>query len=214
MSADSTGDALEENSLEEDAPEDDDRGAGERTTGWRGLTFAVLIGLAGSGLALYALTRTWAVEVIIRPAPLPDLRIPHDGPEELVGVAVTALAAIGAATVATRGVLRRVVGMFVLLIGCSLAAGGISGVAHSLGLWAGQRMAEHGWPAALCLVGGVAVGFAGWLTLRYGRYWPALGARYEPGRARTSGRSAARDGSAASVQAWDALDRGEDPTLR
>jgi Tryptophan-associated transmembrane protein (Trp_oprn_chp) len=172
-------------------------------TGRRALAYAVLLCLAGAGLALYAATRTWNVEVTVRPAPLPELRSAHHGPSWLAPIAVVGLAAAGA-LIATRGTARRAVGVLLILVGAGLAVGGGQGLADS-------RL----WPA-LCLIGGVAVALAGGLTVARGQTWPGMGARYERSRTAPSDRPApaARDGSVASTQAWDALDRGEDPTLR
>jgi Tryptophan-associated transmembrane protein (Trp_oprn_chp) len=173
----------------------------------RGLAYAVLLCLAGAGLALYAATRTWNVEVTLRPAPLPELRTAHRGAAWLAPIAVAGLAAAGA-LLATRGTVRRAVGVLLVLIGAGLALGGGRGLVDG-------RL----WPA-LCLVGGAAVAVAGALAVARGKTWPAMGARYERGRGRggdaPSDRPvpAARDGSVASTQVWDALDRGEDPTLR
>jgi hypothetical protein len=171
--------------------------------GRRGLAYAVLLCVGGAALALYAATRTWFVEVTVRPAPLPPLRTPHHGASWLAPVAVVGLAAAGA-VLATRGAVRRAVGVLLLLIGAGLAAGGGRGLADT-------RL----WPA-LCVVGGLAVAVAGALTVAGGHTWPTMGARYDRGPDATSDRPvpAAQNGSVASTQAWDALDRGEDPTLR
>jgi uncharacterized membrane protein (TIGR02234 family) len=181
--------------------------------GRRGLAYAIVLCLAGAALALYASTRTWTVEVTARPAPLPDLRTAHDGPAWLAPIAVVGLAAAGA-VLATRAAVRRAVGVLLVLIGGGIAAGGAHGLLA--GGSRGQVLTDSRlWPA-LCLVGGLAVVAAGGLTAARGQTWPAMGARYERGRDGTSDRPvpAARNGSVASTQAWDALDRGEDPTLR
>lgn len=171
--------------------------------GRRGLAYAVLLCLAGAGLALYAATRTWSVEVTVRPAPLPELRTDHRGAAWIAPVAVVGLAAAGA-LVATRGAARRAVGVLLVFIGAGLALGGGQGLPEA-------RL----WPA-LCLLGGVVVAVAGGLTVIHGHTWPAMGARYERGRDAPSDRPApaVQDGPVASTQAWDALDRGEDPTVR
>jgi tryptophan-associated transmembrane protein len=169
----------------------------------RGLAHAVLLCVGGAGLALYAATRTWAVEVAVRPAPLPARHTAQDGAAWLAPIAVVGLAAAGA-VLATRGTARRAVGVLLLLIGAGLVAGGGQGLPDS-------RL----WPA-LCLAGGLAVALAGGLTAARGQTWPTMGARYERDREATSDRPVpvAQDGSVGSIQAWDALDRGEDPTLR
>jgi uncharacterized membrane protein (TIGR02234 family) len=53
----------------------------------------------------------------------------------------------------------------------------------------------------------------GLLTALRGRDWPAMGARYER-RSRQSAPAAGPIHGAGTVEAWDALDRGEDPTER
>lgn len=186
------------------------RGLARGLVGRRGLAYTVLVCVVGAGLVLYVAARTWSVEVTDRPAPLPDLRTAHDGPGWLSPIAVVAFAAAGA-VVATRGAVRRTVGILLGVMGAGLVAGGGHGLA------AGQGVGRV-W-AALCVVGGLAVALAGALTVAYGRRWPAMGTRYErrAGRRQTTSDRpipAVRDGSVASAQAWDALDRGEDPTLR
>jgi hypothetical protein len=184
--------------------------------GRRELTYAVLLCLAGAGLAVWAATRTWAVEVTPRSVPLPALREERSGAALLPwlpALAVVALAGAGA-VLATRRGLRRAVGLVILVLGAAVAVGGGYALTAT---FAGEVSRQ--WPA-LCLLGGVlaAVG-GGWTALR-GATWPAMGARYERpargGGATTSGGPEAT-GAAASTRgttdAWDALDRGEDPTV-
>lgn len=190
--------------------------------GRRRLAYAVLLCLAGAGLAVFAATRTWAVELTARPVPLPAVRDVRTGGALLPWVpalAVVGLAGAGA-LLATRDRLRRSVGGLALLIGVALAAGGGYGLAGPVAGEISRR-----WPL-LCLLGGLltAVG-GGWVAVA-GHRWPAMGARYErPARvaaptARTTGadqREAADARLARDARritdAWDALDRGEDPTL-
>jgi hypothetical protein len=179
----------------------------------RELTYAVLLCLAGAGLALWASTRTWSVELTARPAPLPPLRQARTGAgllPWLPALAVVALAG-GGAVLATRGAARRLVGVLLLALGAAVAAGGGYGLVAAL-----DGEVSRQWPA-LCLVGGVLAAGGGVLTALRGAAWPAMGARYE----RPARRAAdPRAGEAATgpvtgrhtTQAWDALDRGEDPT--
>ncbi|SCL23779.1 Trp biosynthesis-associated membrane protein [Micromonospora inyonensis] len=181
------------------------------------MTYAVLLCLAGAGLAVWAATRTWAVEVTPRPVPLPALREERSGAALLPwlpALAVVALAGAGA-VLATRGGLRRLVGLLILVLGAAVAAGG--GYALAAG-FAGDVSRQ--WPA-LCLLGGLLAAVGGAWTARRGSAWPAMGARYErPAR----GGATTADGPAApgavvptrgrgTTDAWDALDRGEDPTV-
>ncbi|MEV1287593.1 Trp biosynthesis-associated membrane protein [Micromonospora sp. NPDC049679] len=184
----------------------------------RALTYALLFCLAGAGLALYAATRTWAVEVTVRPAPLPGLRTARTGGSLLPwlpALAVVGLAGAGA-VIATRGLTRRLVGMLLLLIGVGLTAGGGYGVLAVDPGGAGAGAAA--WPT-LCAVGGLLLAGGGLVTALRGQHWPSMGARYERPPARRDGvadgpvETSGRVEGAGTRQAWDALDRGEDPTV-
>jgi uncharacterized membrane protein (TIGR02234 family) len=196
---------------------------GQLKAGRRQLAYAVLLCLAGAGLGFFAATRTWAVELAGRPAPLPSVRIAQTGAvllPWLSPLAVVGLAGAGA-VLATRGAGRRLVGGLLLLVGLGVAGGGAYGL---LGLARGA--ASPAWPV-LCVVGGLLAASAGALTAVRGHSWPAMGARYERG-ATAPGATAGRGRDAVSApipagtdgrvegrrttEAWDALDRGEDPT--
>lgn len=173
--------------------------------GVRGRRLAVLLCAAGAGLALFAATRVWVVEVTARPAPLPELRHARSGADLLPWLsplAVVALAGTGA-VLATRAVARRVVGALLLLVNLALVGGGAYGV----------RLADTGeprvlWPV-LCAVGGLLAAVGGVLVVLRGRDWPGIGPRYDGAARGGAARALAADGTAA---VWDALDRGEDPT--
>lgn len=183
--------------------------------GRRHLTYAVLLSLAGAGLALYAATRTWSVEITARPSPLSPLRESHTGGALLPwlpALALVGLAAAGA-LLATRRSGRRLVGGLMVLVGLGVAAGGGYGLA---GLEGGRT--QPIW-ALLCGLGGLVVTVAGLLTVARGHTWPAMGARYERARPGTpgsgpggSGAGGGRVDARRTTAAWDALDRGEDPT--
>ncbi|GLI01197.1 Trp biosynthesis-associated membrane protein [Phytohabitans aurantiacus] len=153
----------------------------------REISIAVVLSAAGAGLALFAATRTWWVEVVPRPAPLPATRTPHDGGGLLPALALVGLAGAGA-LVATKGRARRWLGVLLLLNGAGVATSGALGLADATG-----------WPLA-CVAGGVLLAAGGALAVVRGGGWPSLGTRYERAPVVTSD--------------WDALDRGEDPTLR
>ncbi|MEU1886234.1 Trp biosynthesis-associated membrane protein [Micromonospora sp. WMMD987] len=184
--------------------------AGSTPGGRRELTYAVLLCLAGAGLACWAATRTWAVEVLARGA-LPAARQERSGAELLPWLPALGLVALagGGAVLATRGRVRRSLGGLVALLGLAVAAGAGYGLTADLGVEVHRR-----WPA-LCLLGGLVAAGGGLLTARRGGHWPAMGARYERpartgGPARPDGRPIADRGTR---EAWDALDRGEDPTV-
>ncbi|MFI6388368.1 Trp biosynthesis-associated membrane protein [Nonomuraea sp. NPDC050540] len=132
----------------------------------------------------------------------------------LTAVGLAALAGV-VAVLATKGVMRRVVGALLGLCGAGLGWITFSALSPgSIAGWARNVPALHGvtdpaytiemaWPvvagvgAALVLVGGVMA------VVRGGR-WTAMSARYER---RPAGQRPADDRSM-----WDALDRGDDPT--
>jgi hypothetical protein len=159
-----------------------------------GRVIAVLACAAGAGLALFAATRTWAVDVTVRPEPLPPTRTAQTGGDLLPwlpALALVGLAGAGA-VIALRGRARQWLGVLLLVVGVVVAAGGGYGLTEATG-----------WPLA-CTAGGLLLAAGGALTAARGRLWPSLGARYE---------RAARPAGDGPTAAWDALDRGEDPTL-
>jgi hypothetical protein len=179
--------------------------AGVDRAGRRGLTTAVVACAAGAGLVLLAAARTWSTTVTVRAAPLPPERVAHTGgglTPWLPAVALVGLAGAGA-LLATRGVVRRAVGVLLLLVGLGLAAGGAARFHLASG---GGR----GWPV-LVVVGGLVVAWSGYRTLRDSAAWPAMGSRYERAD-RAAPKRGAQDRGDAGV--WDDIDRGVDPTIR
>ncbi|MBB2941564.1 putative membrane protein (TIGR02234 family) [Actinoplanes lutulentus] len=175
---------------------------------------SVVACLAGAGLTLYAVTRVWSVQVEHRTG-LSDLRTEQTGAESqpwLIGLALVALAGTGA-LLATRGRVRRGLGVLLTLIGAGIVAGA---ALARLGLDAGDAGASAAiWPF-LCVLGGAAVAVGGVLAARHGHLWSAMSSRYERSTApQVSPEKAQVPESPADTRAlWDALDRGDDPTVR
>jgi hypothetical protein len=167
---------------------------------------AILGCLAGAGLTLYAVTRTWSLTVEHRTG-LSDLTTSRTGADEqpwLIGLAVVALAGTGA-LLATKGLARRVLGGLLTLTGAGIVAGAILARA---GLDGGSAL----WPVASVL-GGLAIVAGGLLAARHGHRWAAMSARYERAPARAVVRRESSELEPADNRAaWDALDRGDDPT--
>ncbi len=175
----------------------------------RELTYAVLLCLAGAGLACWAATRTWSVELTARGS-LPPSRQARSGTDLLPWVSALALVALagGGAVLATRGRVRRLLGGLLTLLGLAVAAGGGYGLTAAF-----DGEVSRQWPA-LCLVGGLIAAAGGLVTALRGGDWPAMGARYE--RPVRAAEQSPTDGPAvgrSTRDAWDALDRGEDPTV-
>ncbi|GAA4600044.1 hypothetical protein BJY16_003323 [Actinoplanes octamycinicus] len=163
---------------------------------------AIMACLAGAGLTLYAVTRTWSRTVEHRPglSDLTTVRTGADAQPWLIGLAVVALAGAGA-LLATKGLARRVLGGVLAATGAGIVAGALL-----------ARTGTTLWPVAAVL-GGVAVMVGGVLAVRHGHEWAAMSARYER-KPRVPAERAPADelAPADNRAAWDALDRGDDPT--
>ncbi|WP_409332279.1 Trp biosynthesis-associated membrane protein [Trujillonella humicola] len=188
----------------------------------RELTAAVAgCGIAG-GLALSAGGQAWATATVVRRAPLPPVT------EELAGTELAALVpacgllllAAAVAVVAVRGRARQVVGLLAAAGGATLLWSGVQGLATTPGagdlpdgVAAGATAVEVSrsvaWPVLTALAGALAVA-AGVLALVRGRTWSGMGRRYE--RATVAAPAAAGTREDRALDAWRALDRGEDPT--
>ncbi|MDP9241514.1 MAG: Trp biosynthesis-associated membrane protein [Actinomycetota bacterium] len=153
----------------------------------RELAIACLVALAGGVCVLVATGQRW------RPAHAAAVGAAVTG-QQLVPVA-RALGLVGLAGVvallAARGWTRPAVGVALVLSGVGII-GAAAAVLGGTGVL---------WPAVTGL-GGVLLLAAGGLATVRGRSWPALGARYDAPSTRSRG----------TVDAWTALDRGEDPT--
>jgi hypothetical protein len=192
-----------------------DRPTGGPRRGRRALAVALLLCLAGAAVALFAGSRTWAVELTARPAPLPMARTTRTGGDLLPwlpALALVGLAGAGA-VLATRGAARRLLGGLLLLVGLGIAAGGAYAAV------AVERGTAGIAGPLLSVTGGLSLAGGGLLTALRGHRWPGLGARYQsphragapaPGGHDTP--AARRVAGRATSEAWDALDRGEDPT--
>jgi uncharacterized membrane protein (TIGR02234 family) len=136
-------------------------------------------------------------------------------------LALVALAGV-VAVLATRGVIRRVVGIVLGLSGAALVWRAIASFdAVSVGRARALVRDHHAtvdlsnaiphveahvlWPA-LTLACGVAVAVAGAVVAWRGHTWQVMSARYE------AAPSPADDASKAAANLWTALDRGDDPT--
>jgi uncharacterized membrane protein (TIGR02234 family) len=189
-------------------------------TGRRGLLIALTGCVVGGAFVLLAGGREWGSALVTA----------ETGARNRVSVtghaAAPALPALGlallvfaGAIVAARGWLRRVVGLLLVIVG-----GAVVGVALSSGhdvatalrhrAFGVQHVVVHssvsGW-AVVAAVGGAVAVLAGALTVVAGGGWPAMGTRYEAPEPRALGR--AGNGPAEPAVAWDALDRGDDPTV-
>jgi hypothetical protein len=172
----------------------------------------VVLGCAvAAGVALFAASRTWVVETVVRAAPLPPVTTAHTGAglsPALPALALVALAGAGG-LLATRGRGRQLVAGLLLVAGLGLTV-----------LAAGKLGVAVGW-ALLTALAGLGVAAAGLVALLRGGDWPSLGTRYERRRRdeRIDGSGQVDtpvepNGELASQTMWDAIERGEDPTTQ
>jgi hypothetical protein len=169
--------------------------------------------VSGAGL-LAASSGAWATSVLQRPAPLPAQRAVLTAGELAPGARALGLVVLAAAAalLAARGRARSAVGVVLLL--CALGAAVLSARAAldpAAAAPSGQpaSLTATARPALATLAGLVGVA-AGALVVTRGHRWPALGRRYETPAARAEAQPAGAPVEGAG--AWDALDRGEDPT--
>ncbi len=186
----------------------------------------VVLGLASLGV-LVSYGATWAEALV----PVFAGADPTGGPGREVALTGRDLAPLGAAMgwvglaaiaalLATRTWGRRVTGAVVLVAGgvagvTSLAfgltdaatGGGGAFVSAALGVTSDAPAAQVSITAwwAVAALAGLAMLACGLLAVLDGPAWPRLGARYS--------RDDARSGPPSAAAAWDALDRGEDPTV-
>jgi len=175
------------------------------------------------GLALSAGGQTWASVTAVRHPPLPPVTVAVLGSDAapLVPAGGLVLLAGAVALLAVRGFGRVVVGLLMALAGGVLAwsgvrvlIGGLASAAAAVPGLGGPRdttVSVHvasAWPVLALLAGllGVAAGVA---TVLRGRAWPGMGRRYERD---AGGVLPARTDEDRAQAAWQALDRGEDPT--
>lgn len=124
-----------------------------------------------------------------------------------------ALLALAAAILASRRVMRRIVGVVIVFVAAAVigvgvtARGDVSAALEHREVGV-QGLAVHasanGW-WLVATVGGLIAVVAGMLTVLRAEQWSGLGAKYDAPTAPAPTKDPA-------ALAWDALDRGEDPT--
>jgi uncharacterized membrane protein (TIGR02234 family) len=185
---------------------------------------ALLLDVIGAAGALLIAIQHWQTITTPRPTPLRDDVLEVSG--RTVDAAPTALALVALAGVvavlATRGVVRRVVGGVLTLAGLTLiwraiASAGAVSTQRARSLVSDHHqtvdvsatvphVATHAvWPA-LTVIAGVFVATAGALIAWRGHRWQVMSARYETPPTQES------DPAKTAATLWTKLDRGEDPT--
>ena len=179
----------------------------------RELAVAAGLCLAGAGLVLLALSRSWLTLHLGAAAPLPSRTATIPGSHLVPGA--QALGLLGLTGVAALPATRRIGRVLVGLVLAAAGAGAVVAVVRALvdpvaaAVRSGQvdaptaaRSGLGPWPW-VALLGGLLIAAAGLLAVIRGRSWSELSARYD---APTAPRPAKEP------SLWEALDRGEDPT--
>lgn len=187
-------------------------------TGRRGY-LAALTGCAVSGaVVLIAAGRVWGRAALTTvTGSIDHVSATGHAAEPALSALAIALLVLTAGVIAARGWLRRVVGLVVVAVGASVIALAVaarsdvaSDLEHQAFAVSHSTVPAHtsGWAVVTALAGVLAV-CCGALTVLVGARWPALGARYDA----IGARGAERDSDRRAMSEWDALDRGEDPTV-
>lgn len=189
------------------------------TSGRRELVLAVAGCAIAGAVALFAAGRQWAHFVVVGGGG--GVNGGPSGHDLAAGASALGLVMLAGvvALPATRGLLRRLVGLVVLAAGAGTialaadvladpgAAGSFTGYVGFFAYSGNPTIALRatGWPWADVAAGILALA-AGAFTLVRSGGWPAMGRRYESG-----GRAARPTSDASSM--WDRLDHGDDPTV-
>jgi uncharacterized membrane protein (TIGR02234 family) len=196
----------------------------------RELTAAVLGSVGAGASALVAGGQAWARVTAQREAPLPPVTGVLTGADAapLMPAAGLVLLAAAVALVAVRGLGRALVGLLMAAAGGVLAWSGARALTGTLDDAAAQALpgrtpvaaeVSAAWPVLAVLAGLLGVA-AGLLAVLRGGTWPAMGRRYERSRAEPIGAASPEPAAVRRPEtdedraqaAWNALDRGEDPT--
>jgi uncharacterized membrane protein (TIGR02234 family) len=195
----------------------------------RGLLVGLLGGLAAGGLALLGASRPWA-RAEIAAAGVPSSTVETAGTSAVPWVGALALVVVAGALalIPTGGLVRRTIGVLILLAAAGTAVGALAAgpaiddelredIAHSpaSGGVDDAAVAESADRPAwrwLCVGAGVAGAAVGALVVGRSQRWPTMGSRYDaPGRQRDDS-AAPRDEDTEGADLWRELDEGRDPT--
>ena len=179
----------------------------------RGL-LSVLAGCAAAGaLVLIAAGRVWrGADLVAATGARVSVHVTGHAAEPALPALGIALIVMAGAVVAARGWLRRAVGVITVVVGGAVVALAVASRNDTVRELQHQAFAvSHasvgaslsGWAIVTIVAGLIAVA-AGAVTVVVGRNWPAMGSRYEAPAVRRTDNLAGD---------WDALDRGEDPTV-
>lgn len=194
--------------------------------GARGYGATLLIGLASAGAVAVAVSKPWLSADFETPG-LPTISASVSGAElaPLAGALGLVLLAGFGAVIATRGWVRRAVGLVTVVAAIVVLVSAINADAHDPAL--ADALSQKGWSGSIddvttrspawrwiALAAAVTCGLAAAAVVRYGARWPVMGTRYDAPQ-RSDSVPAAGDGAAGDLderEIWKALDEGRDPT--
>ena len=186
-------------------------------TGRRGLLVAMALDVIAGAMVLLASGRTWGHATYVAQAGA-HVAVSATGRNAIAALPALgfALLVLAAAVVASRSWLRFAVGLVTVVLGGIVVGAAVTSTDdveaalqhRAFGVPATAVHASlSGWAVVTAVAGGLAV-VAGVMTVFRGSTWPGLGARYD---APSGGEPTPRPVEPTTA-AWDALDRGEDPT--
>jgi uncharacterized membrane protein (TIGR02234 family) len=181
----------------------------------RGLAAALVAVAIGGALILVASGRVWSTATVHVPgAPTSTVSVTGRTVEPSLPALGIALLALAVAVIAASGVMRRLVGAVVALLGAIAVGTAIAGrgavssalTAHEIG---DANIPVHGtangwW--VLAAIGGAIALLVGIVVTARSNRWAAMGRKYEAPQPKIAATADPSD------SAWEALDRGEDPT--
>lgn len=181
----------------------------------------LLAGLLGAVGVSVGVSRPWLTATATVPG-LPTIHATASGADlvPLSGALGVAMLAAYGAVVATRGTVRRALGMAVFVAAVFVLAASIrppgatdvltSGLSAK-GWSGGGYQTDTTWWQWLVVLCSAVAGTAGAVTAAYGHLWAEMGARYDaPTRAPAPVTQPA--GELSETDVWRAIDRGRDPT--
>jgi len=179
----------------------------------RGLLIVLAACVGAGAVVLIAAGRVWRQAALVAATgQRVSVHVTGHSAEPALPALGIALVVMAGAVVAGRGWLRRLVGLVTVVIGGAVVALAIASRTDAARELRHQAFAvSHAavgsslssW-AIVTIVAGVIAVAAGTATVVVGPGWPALGSRYEAPAVRRTDDLAGN---------WEALDRGEDPTV-
>ncbi|HWH29586.1 MAG TPA: Trp biosynthesis-associated membrane protein [Mycobacteriales bacterium] len=188
-----------------------------RTADRSGLVTALLLVLLAGVALLVSTAGPWVTGLDRRPAPLPDTVLAIGAADAAPAVRALGLVVLAGvpALLATRAAGRMAVGVVLLTAAAGSAAAALGPALDPAAAAPDTAtQVEATVRPLLAIAGALLAAVAGLLALVAGRSWPALGRRYEaPAPPPEAAPGPADDGAQVEgAAAWDALDRGSDPT--